>query len=238
MKSSGQPTASRQTGKSGKGTQRAVLGEQGGKQLLESDRSDVLIMEFSANGSVPDDDPAILRNEISSYLFEYLDGFHIPTHFVGKLSEREMLIRRAELLPLEVWVINVGNADLVTRYQIPEGKVLEFPIIEHYYRNARGERVLANENHLFALEVVTPEEFKQINRIASKANAVLRGLTERRNLALCEMRLLFGKCHGQLMLIDELSPVTCRFSPIDKGGNGSSASESMKELRDRLMLKA
>ncbi len=237
MKSGGQPTASKQAGRSGKTSLRTVVGNQRDKQLVESDRSDVLVLEFSADGSVPEQDPAILRNEISSYLFEYLDGFHIPTHFVGKLSEREMLVRRTEVLPVEVCVMNMGNADLLSRYQIPEGKVLEFPIIEHYYVNAAGERVLANEHHLFALEVLTPEEFKQINRIASKANAVLRGLTDRRRLGLREMNLLFGRCHGQLMLIDELSPVTCRFVPTDGPGNGSSAAGSMKELRDRLMLK-
>lgn len=243
------------TGKVAKFAKREFICEREGKHLYHSEKSDLIIQEFVAStpGSVEEGkknsrahDLNVLRNEISSYLFEYIDGFHIPSHFVSKLSDTEMLIRQSDPLSVTVRVYNTGNGALVKRYGFKEGVVLDFPVIEHYYANGNKTSTWVNEYHLFALGVLTPDEFKQVNRIATKTNAVLRGLCDRRQLMLADVRLEFSRCRGRIVLVDELSPVTCHFLDMTHNGKngrdrflldheGSDAAAT--ELRDRLMLK-
>jgi len=188
-----------------------------------------------------------LRNAISTYLFEYLHGFHIPTHFVSKLSEMEMSVKKAEAISLIFKIYNTVNGQLTKRFGLREGVSIEFPIIEHYYiMNNRGSSWV-NEYHIYGLGISTPEEFKQMNRIATKVNAVLRGLCDRRNLNLSEVNLTFGRFKGQALLCGELSPLTCHF--LDASHDQKSkrdrftlvqenAQEALMELADRLMVKA
>ncbi|MBI4546771.1 MAG: hypothetical protein HY707_02240 [Ignavibacteriae bacterium] len=234
-----------------KSGRREVIGEQQGKSFYRSVKPDHIIQEFTAhapeNGKkrINTKDLCALRNDISSYLFEYLNGFKIPTHFVSKLSETEMMIKQTERVHITVKIFNYANGILVKRFGLKSGRALEFPVIEHYYA-CNGTLSWVNEYHLYMLGVLTPEEFKQINRISSKTNAVLRGLCDRRQLLLADLQLEFGRHKNQILLSDELSPLTCHF--IDGGTNGQlekdrflldrdDAFQSISELRDRLKLK-
>jgi len=224
-----------------------------GKNFYASPKPDLLIQEFPSNGSengkkrVRQRDQAALRNEISSYLFEYLNGFHIPTYFVGKLSDAQMSVKRIEFMPIGVKIYNIPDEALRARFGLSREHPLEFPIFEHYFTDDSGRQTWINEYHAYSLNLATPEEFKQLNRIASKANAVLRGLCERRELMLAEVSLTFGRLNRQILLADELSHVTCRIldpAAPDKirrerflAGEGTSE-DALMELCDRLTLKA
>jgi phosphoribosylaminoimidazole-succinocarboxamide synthase len=223
-----------------------------GKYLYQTDQSDLLLQVFNSNGtdngkkrSKPDD-ADVLRTQISAYLFEHLDGFHIPTCFVGKVGPVEMTVKWTEPVRLMVRVFNYNHPALMERIGYPPATHLEFPVLEHYLLNGEQPPALVNEFHIFALSVVTPDDLKQINRIASKVNALLRGLCDRRQLALAEVQLEFGRAGGQVILTGELSPLNCRFldlaiaDPAERDRFGLSQENpvpALSELCDRLMLK-
>jgi len=248
MKSQTQLSSPKAAAKVETSERREFVGTRGEKNIYRTEKPECLIQEFSSkntNGGNTASTGGIrsaIRNEISSYLFEYLEGFHIPTHYISKLSETDMLVRTTETVPLAVYVYNVSDKSFTERYGLPDGRNLDFPIIEHYVLKEDGSRLLANEYHFSALGVISPEEFKQVNRIASKANAVLRGLCDRRQLTLLSLSLSFGRSHGQMIVVDEISPSNCRF--IDKerakthrGANNDKDDTALVELRNRLLLK-
>jgi len=215
-----------------------------------SAETDFSVLKFESEGEEVKDNRqkiAAIRNTISSYLFEYLHGFHIPTHYVSKLSDIEMSVKRSEPILLIFRIFNTANGQLSKRFGLKEGINIEFPIIEHYYQmNNRGSSWV-NEYHIYGLGISTPEEFKQMNRIATKVNAVLRGLCDRRTLFLSEVNLTFGRFKGQPILSGELSPLTCHFLDASHEQKNKrdrfaimheSSQEALVELADRLTLKA
>jgi phosphoribosylaminoimidazole-succinocarboxamide synthase len=231
---------------------RELIEEREGKTLYHSEKPDLIIQEFKGytteHGEPLLNAPELsaLRNEISSYLFEYIEGFRIPTHFVSKLSPTAMVVKRTEMIPLTVRVYNSSSGPLMKRFGLKANSSLEFPVIEHYYNAARRGPQWVNEYHAYAFNLLTPEEYKQINRIASKVNAVLRGLCDRRQLYVANLQLAFGKYKEQIVLGDELSPLTCHFWDVAQKGKPDqdkflpgqgSAVEAFHELYSRLMLK-
>lgn len=200
---------------------RELIYEREGKTFYYYEKPDFIIQEFSNSADEGRKHSRLrqvsaLRNEISSYLFEYIEGFRIPTHFVSKLSSTAMVVKRLEMIPLVVRIYNSCNGTLLKRLSLREGTVLDFPVIEHFYLNGRKAPSWVNEYHMYALNIVTPEELKQVNRIASKVNAVVRGLCDRRNLFVADLQLAFGRFKDQIVLGDELSPVTCHFLDVTK----------------------
>ncbi len=249
MKSQTQTSEVTNAAKAASSERREFVGISGGKNIYRTDKPECFIQEFSSKGTNGGSAASAaglrnaIRNEISSYLFEYIEGFHIPTHFVSKLSDTEMIVRSSEQVPVEVCIYNVSDKSISERYGLPEGQSLDFPIIEHYFLKKDGSRLPANEYHFSALGVISPEEFKQLNRIASKVNAVLRGLCDRRQLVLLSLTLFFGRTHGQMIVVDEISPATCRITKRDRGGtsrgiNHDHDETALVDLRNKLLLKA
>lgn len=184
------------------------------KDLRAAERAGFLVQEFreeeTGKGvSARSPSRAELANEISSFLFGYLHEFRIPTHFVENAGGRCMLVRQLAMFPVRVRVWNAAYGAYARRFGLREDQDLPFPVIEHYYRRPGAPETLVNDLHLFALGVLTPEEFRTIGRIASKANAVLRSLFARRELRLRGLALEFGQAEGQIMIGDELTPKTC-----------------------------
>ena len=186
---------------------------------------------------------ATLSNEISSYLFKYLAGFRIPTHFSAKVSKSEMLIKQLTMIPLEVRVHNVASGEFSKRFGMKEGTELTVPVIEHYYKNPDLGNPLTNEFHIYSLGLATPEQLRAINRITSKTNVVLKSFFERRELKLLSMRLEFGAAGTQIMIGDEISPRTCRFADMQKKDRGvkdifsdgtADTLEACTEVRNRI----
>ncbi len=186
---------------------------------------------------------ATLANEISSYLFKYLAGFRIPTHFMDKVSSSEMLVKQLTMIPLEVRIHNVASGEFSRRFGMKEGSELTVPVIEHYYKSPDIASPLVNEFHAYSLGIATPDQLRSMNRLASKANVVLRSFFDRRELKLLSMSLEFGASGNQVMIGDEISPRTCRFADLQKrdrggkdvfsGGNDESL-EAYTEVRNRI----
>jgi phosphoribosylaminoimidazole-succinocarboxamide synthase len=186
---------------------------------------------------------ATVSNEISAYLFGFLNGFRIPTHFVSRVTDSEMLVRQLDMIPLEVRVCNVASGLCAKRLGMKEGTDLPFPVIEHYYKKPELGKPLLNEFHIFSLALVTPEQLRTINRLASKANIVLRSFFERRGLRLISVGLEFGVSGEQIMIGDEISPRTCCISDLQRAGkpeksrlsgNGNGELEAFLEIRNRV----
>ena len=239
--------------KTGTSEKRELIGQREGKNLYLSEKPDLIIQEFLVTSAGEQDTLSLdaqqvsaLRNEISSYLFEYMEGFHIPTHYVGKLSPTAMVIKRTEMIPLTVRVYNTGSGSLMKRFGMKASVALEFPVMEHYYTGGRRPPQWINEYHAYALHLLTPEEYKQVNRLASKVNAVLRGLCDRRLLFIANLQLVFGRFKDQIVVGDELSPFTCHFWDVTQKGkpdqdrylpDQQNSTDAFSELYGRLMLK-
>ncbi len=230
-----------------------LINEGKAKRLYQIDKPDLLIQEFKDDATAFNGkkrgkikDKGALNNEISSFLFEYLEGYHIPTHFVKKLSDSEMLVKKLEVIPLEVVVRNIAAGSLCKRYGVKEGLELQYPIIEHYLKSDQLGDPPLNEYHIYAFCLALPEELKTVNRMASKVNAVLKSFFERRGIKLVDFKLEFGRHKGQILLGDEISPDTCRFwdtqtdKKLDKDRFRQDLGDSREayvEIRDRVCKK-
>jgi len=147
---------------------------------------------------------------ISTILFEYLTSYNVPNHFVRRLSPREMLVRKVEIVPIEAVMRNVATGSLVKRLGIEDGKVLQYPIFEMYLKNDKLGDPLINDYHALSLGLAIPEEIRTMFRLTAKINALLRTFFERRGLMLVDFKLEYGRVGGELILADEISPDTCR----------------------------
>jgi phosphoribosylaminoimidazole-succinocarboxamide synthase len=148
--------------------------------------------------------------QFSEAVFHYLDSYNIASHFVEMIDSKRMKVRKLEMLPIYVLVRNFATADLVQRFQVEEGRRLEYPIVEHYTKGAEFENNLVNDSHCLAFDLVGIDELRAISRLASKINAILRSFFERRGLVLADFRLEFGKTAKNLLIADEFSPDSCR----------------------------
>ncbi|WP_042352029.1 phosphoribosylaminoimidazolesuccinocarboxamide synthase [Bacillus massiliigorillae] len=153
----------------------------------------------------------VLNNEITSLLFVKLQEKGIPSHFIKKLSDREHLAKKVDIIPLEVVVRNVAAGSLSKRLGMEEGTVLRHPIVELYYKNDDLGDPLITDAHISLLEIATPEEIKEITEKALKVNDVLKEFFASINIRLIDYKLEFGKtADGEILLADEISPDTCR----------------------------
>ncbi len=194
------------------------------KKLYETDDPDRLIIEFKDEAASLDGkkkgvikDKGIVNNKMSEYIFKFLESYHIPTHFESTISDREMVVKRLEMIPIEVIVRNIATGSLCTKYGCHDGEDLRYPIIEFYLKNDELNDPMMNEYHAAAFGLATPEEMKSIVRYATKVNAILKSFFIRRKVRLVDFKLEFGRFHGNLLLGDEISPDTCRFWDLETG---------------------
>ena len=147
---------------------------------------------------------------ISTILFEHLESYHVPTHYIRRISSNEMLVKKVEIVPIEAVMRNAVAGSLVKRIGLEEGKVLDFPIFEMYLKNDELGDPMINDYHALSLGIAKPEEIKQMFRMTAKINAILKSYFDRRGLVLVDFKLEFGRDLGNLILADEISPDTCR----------------------------
>lgn len=153
----------------------------------------------------------ILNNKIAGYFFELLAASGIANHFVRRLSEREMLVKKLEILKVEVVVRNLAAGSLAKRLGLEEGTSLRRPVLELYYKDDELHDPMINEYHLYALGIATEEQVREIGATALKINEILTVALQQRQIVLVDFKLEFGLFHGKLLLGDEISPDTCRF---------------------------
>ena len=156
-------------------------------------------------------DKGVCNNKISSALFQVMEQAGVPTHFVKQLSDREMLVKRLEIIPLEVTMRNITAGGMSRMLGIEEGIVLKPPVFEWHYKSDPLGDPLMNDDHILALQLATTQELETIRRLSSKVNDTLKAYFAARRIDLVDFKLEFGRHQGQLLLGDEISPDTCRF---------------------------
>ena len=158
----------------------------------------------------------ILNNKISTIMFEMLHENQINTHFIKKLSDREMLVKKVEILPLEVIVRNITAGSFCKRYGIEEGLVLDEPIFELCYKNDEYGDPMLNDDHAVAMNLATREEIAILREQTLKINELMKEFFLKMNLKLVDFKLEFGKdSEGNIILADEISPDTCRLWDVN-----------------------
>jgi phosphoribosylaminoimidazole-succinocarboxamide synthase len=155
-------------------------------------------------------DKGIVNNKISSALFTHLEGRGVRTHFVRQLDERSMLVRRLEIVPLEVTIRNITAGGMSRLLGIDEGIVLTPPVFEwHYKSDALGDPLI-NDDHILSMGWATAQELAHIRAESFKVNEALRAFFNERKIDLVDFKLEFGRTREGLLLGDEISPDTMR----------------------------
>nr|WP_207754224.1 phosphoribosylaminoimidazolesuccinocarboxamide synthase [Caldicoprobacter guelmensis] len=189
----------------------------------------------------------VVNNKVSNHLFQLLEKRGIPTHYVQELNDRETLVKKVQIIPVEVIVRNRAAGSLSKRLGLPEGTKLKTTVLEYCYKNDELGDPMVNEYHIYAMELATKEEMDKIANMSLKVNQILSDYLKDVNVELIDFKLEFGRFNGEVILADEISPDTCRFwdtrtgEKLDKDrfrrdlGN---VEEAYQEILNRLMGKS
>ena len=153
----------------------------------------------------------VVNNKVSEKLFRLLEAGGVPTHFIERLNDREMLTKKVRIVPIEVVVRNIIAGSLAKRLGLKEGEAITPPIVEFYYKNDALGDPLITEEHIRLLNLAEPAMVGQIKDLALTINRLLTPFFQERNMILVDFKLEFGRHKGSLILADEISPDTCRF---------------------------
>ncbi|MEG1794865.1 MAG: phosphoribosylaminoimidazolesuccinocarboxamide synthase [Clostridium sp.] len=159
----------------------------------------------------------ILNNTITSILFNMLMENGVETHFIKKLSDREQLCKKVEIVPIEVIVRNVAAGSMAKRYGLMEGTELKTKVLEISYKNDDLGDPLMNDYHAVAMGLTTFDELNYIYSQAEKVNELLTDFFKKQNIKLVDFKLEFGRYKSGIVLADEISPDTCRLWDITTG---------------------
>ena len=186
-----------------------------------------------------------INNQMSNFLMRKLEGAGVPTHYVEELNERETVVKKVSIVPLEVIIRNISAGSFSKRYGVEEGIPFDEPTIEFSYKNDDLHDPLINSYHAVALHLTTWEEIRQIKEYAFEVNQFLKAELLACGVLLVDFKLEFGRlADGTIVLADEISPDTCRFwdaktrEKLDKDrfrrdlGN---VEDAYQEMRRRLM---
>ena len=153
----------------------------------------------------------VVNNRMSNHMFRQLEKAGVPTHYIEELSERETLVKKVSIVPLEVIIRNIAAGSMSKRLGIEEGTALQCPVIEFSYKNDDLGDPMINDYHAMGMGLATREEIDTITDLAFKVNAFMIDYFKKLNIDLVDFKLEFGKFHGKIILADEISPDTCRF---------------------------
>ena len=153
-----------------------------------------------------------INNRVSNYLMSLLEKEGIPTHVVEQLNDRETVVKKVKIVPLEVLVRNIAAGSLSKRLGLPEGTKLASPVLEFCYKDDALGDPMVNEYHIYAMNIATPEELKVIADYSFRVNDFLIKFLSKCNIDLVDFKIEFGRTpDGKIILADEISPDTCRF---------------------------
>lgn len=230
---------------------REQLYEGKAKKVYATDDANLVIVDYKDDATAGDGakkgtirGKGVVNNRLSNNLMKMLAEKGVPTHFVEELSERETLVKKVQIVPLEVIIRNVAAGSFTKRLGVPEGTVLKIPTIEFSYKNDEYHDPLINHYHALAMELATQEEIDTITKYAFRVNEILSEYLLGFGIRLIDFKLEFGRLSdGTIVLADEISPDTCRFwdaktgAHLDKdlfrrdlGGEEEAYQEVMKRL--------
>lgn len=187
------------------------------KKVYETSNRNLLIQEFKDDATAFNAQKkgtivgkGVINNKISATLFELLGKNGIPTHFVKLLSDTEMLIKRLEIVPVEVTMRNIVAGGMAKMLGLEEGIVLSTPVLEYHYKNDALGDPLINDYHIRAIKLASDKEMEIIKKYSFEINKVLSNFFDGKNLDLVDFKLEFGRHRDEILLGDEISPDTCR----------------------------
>jgi phosphoribosylaminoimidazole-succinocarboxamide synthase len=188
------------------------------KKLYSTSDPDLIIAYFKDDATAFNakkrgtiEDKGVVNNRMSELFFTLLERNGVPTHFVRRLDERNMLCKRLEIIPVELVVRNIVAGSMAKRLGREEGETLKRPVIEYYYKSDPLDDPLINAEHALVFDWATPAELRTIDALALKVNEVLRRFLDERGIILVDFKLEFGRHHDTILLGDEICPDTCRF---------------------------
>ena len=189
------------------------------KKVFATDDENLVIVSYKDDATALDglkkgtiSGKGVINNQMSNFLMQMLEKNGVPTHYVQELSERDTVVKKVSILPLEVIVRNISAGHFAARYGVEEGIVFDSPTIEFSYKNDALHDPLLNSYHAIALKIATKEEIETVKTLSFKINEILKAFFIERNVKLVDFKLEFGKTYdGTIVLADEISPDTCRF---------------------------
>ena len=221
------------------------------KKLYETEIENELVLEFKndfpigkKNDIISVKEKGSINNQVSALLLKFVESYHVPTHFMRELSKREMVVKRLEMIKLEVMARNVATGSLVKRYGLEMGKELDCPVIEFYLKNDTAEETLINRDHIVSFGYASSDELKNMRRIISKMNVVLRDFFRRRHFKLADFKIEFGRIKDKLIVGDEISLDTMSVYDLDAenmiekdtmGKDPAKIAEVYKEFFERVL---
>lgn len=221
------------------------------KKVFETDDPSVLLVSYKDDATAFNGikkgtiaGKGAINNKVTNFMMQMLEKAGVPTHYVRELSDRETLVKRVSIVPLEVIIRNVSAGSFAKRYGVEEGIVFSEPTIEFSYKNDELGDPLINSYHAIALSLATRDEIETIKKYAFRVNDVMKEFFLGINVRLIDFKLEFGKLpDGTIVLADEISPDTCRFwdattgEKLDKdrfrrdlGGVEAAYNEMMKRI--------
>lgn len=221
------------------------------KKVFATDDANLVIVDYKDDATAFNGEKkgtitgkGVINNVMSNHMFQLLEQQGVPTHFVEQLSDRETVVKKVSIVPLEVIVRNISAGSFAKRYGVEEGIVFDAPTIEFSYKNDELGDPLLNSYHALALKLATAEEIETIKKYAFTVNDVLKAFWAECGVTLVDFKLEFGKLSdGTIVLADEISPDTCRLwdskthEKLDKdrfrrdlGGVEDAYAEIMKRL--------
>lgn len=195
-----------------------LLYEGKAKKIFATDRSDIVLQYFKDDATAFNAqkrgtivEKGVVNAKVSERLFKLLEAGGVPTHFVERVGDRDMLTKKVAIVPVEVVVRNVVAGSLAKRLGLKEGDPIQPPLVEWYYKNDALGDPLITDDHVRLLGLATPEQLAEIRSMALQVNRLLQPFFRERRMILVDFKLEFGLHDGRLMLADEISPDTCRF---------------------------
>lgn len=189
------------------------------KQIYATDQEDQVTVHFKDDATAFDGQKqgqitgkGKINNKISNFFFKLLEAEGIKTHLIKELSERDSLVKKVDIILVEVVIRNIVAGSLSKRIGIEEGTVLDKPVLEYYYKDDDLGDPLINNSHIEVLELATETDLEKIDEMAYKINEILKDFLKEREIDLVDFKLEFGHTRdGEIVLADEISPDTCRF---------------------------
>lgn len=193
------------------------------KKVFATNDPDLVIVSYKDDATALDglkkgtiSGKGVINNKMSNYLCRLLEKHGVPTHFVEELNDRETVVKKVSIVPLEVIIRNISAGSFAKRYGVEEGIVFSEPTIEFSYKNDDLHDPLINSYHALALGLATKKEIEEIKAMAFKINDILKEYFLSLNVKLVDFKLEFGRLKdGTIVLADEISPDTCRFWDAD-----------------------
>ena len=179
------------------------------EELIVSYKDDATAFNGLKKGTIQG--KGIINNKMTNFLMRLVGSKGVPTHFIKELSDRETLVKRVQIVPLEVIVRNVSAGSFSKRYGVEEGIPFDEPTVEFSYKNDELGDPLINDSHILALKLATRSELETIRGYALKTDEILKEFWAERGVTLVDMKFEFGRlADGSIVLADEISPDTSR----------------------------